>query len=65
MQLTSVIFLFLFLPLSLPLTLFLPKAHRRLSLSLLSILLYVLANLNNFWGMLHIGFLVCFTVLIA
>lgn len=65
MQLTSIVFLFLFLPLSLPLTLFLPKAYRRLSLSLLSILWYVLANLSNLWGILHIGVLVCFAVLIA
>ena len=65
MQLTSVVFLFLFLPLSLPLAFFSPKAHRRLVLSLLSILWYVLANLNNLWGMLQIGLLVFFTVLIA
>lgn len=65
MQLTSVAFLFLFLPISLPLVFFLPKAYRRLSLSLLSILWYVLANLNNLWGTLHIGVLVFFAVLIA
>lgn len=65
MQLTSVIFLFLFLPLSLPLVLLLPKRYRRLSLSLLSILLYVLANFGNPWGMLQIGALVCLAVLIA
>lgn len=65
MQLTSIAFLFLFLPLSLPLILFLPKAYRRLSLSLLSILWYVLANFNNLWGILQIGALVFLTALIA
>lgn len=65
MQLTSVAFLFLFLPLSLPLTFFLPKAYRRITLSLLSILWYVIGNSGNLWGIVHIGALVCFTVLIA
>ena len=65
MQLTSVIFLFLFLPVSLPISFFLPKAYRRLFLSLLSILWYVLTNLNNLWGILHIASLVFLAILIT
>ena len=65
MQLTSTAFLFFFLPLSLPLMLLAPKAHRRLSLSVLSILWYVLANLNHLFGIIHIVGLVALTILFA
>ncbi|MBO5327031.1 MAG: hypothetical protein J6A84_02795 [Clostridia bacterium] len=65
MQLTSAVFLFFILPLSLPLVLLLPKRYRRLALSLLSILIYVLANSGNPWGILQIGALVCLTVTLA
>ncbi len=65
MQLTSSVFLFFFLPLSLPPILFLPKAYRRLSLSFLSVLWYVLANSNHLLGILHILGLVALAILFA
>ena len=65
MQLIGPAFLFLFLPLSLPLIFLLPKAHRRLGLSFLSIIWYLLANLNNLTGLAHVAVLVFFSVVMA
>lgn len=65
MQLTSPAFLFLFFPLSLPLVLLLPKRHRRLSLSLLSLLFWVIANRGNLTGLIHILLLICFGTIMA
>ncbi|MBE6702977.1 MAG: hypothetical protein E7585_06165 [Ruminococcaceae bacterium] len=65
MQLTSPFFLFLFFPLSLPLVLLLPKTVRRLSLSLISILWYVLANVQNPQGLVHVALLIFFATVLA
>lgn len=65
MQLTGPTFLFLFLPLSLLLVLLLPKAHRRIALSLLSMLWYILAGRDNPMGLAHIALLVFFSVIMA
>lgn len=65
MQLTGPAFLFLFLPLSLLVVFLIPKAHRRMGLSLLSVLWYVLANADNLIGLAHIAVLVFFTVLMV
>lgn len=65
MQLTGPAFLFLFLPLSLLIVFLLPKAYRRLCLSLLSVLWYIAANANNSTGLIHIALLVSFSVVMA
>ena len=65
MQLTSPTFLFLFLPLSLPLVLLIPPRHRRLSLSLLSLLFLTVVNRGNLTGLIHILLLVCFGTVTA
>lgn len=62
MQLTSPAFLFLFLPLSLPAVLLVPKRYRRLSLSLLSVLFFAIANRGNLPGLIHLVILVFFGV---
>lgn len=65
MQLVGHAFLFLFLPISFPLVFFLPVAHRRIGLSFLSIIWYVLANANNLTGLAHVAVLVFFSVIMA
>ena len=58
MQLTGPLFLYLFFPLSLLLLPFCPARYRKLSLTLLSLLWYLLANLGSPFGMLQIGALI-------
>lgn len=65
MQLTSPFFLFIFFPLSLPLVLLLPKGIRRISLSLLSILWYVLANYDHPLGVAHVALIVFLAVILV
>ena len=65
MQLTGPAFLFLFLPLSLLLVFLLPKGHRRIGLSFLSIIWYILANADNLTGLAHVAVLVFFSVIMA
>ena len=65
MQLTSPFFLFLFFPISLPLVLLLPKAARRISLSLISVLWFVLANVRNPLGLAHVALLIFFATILA
>ena len=65
MQLTAPFFLFIFFPLSLPLVLLLPKGTRRLTLSLLSILWYVLANIRNPGGIAYVSLIVFLSVMLV
>lgn len=65
MQLTGPAFLFLFLPISLLIVFLLPRAHRRICLSLLSVFWYVVANIANPTGLAHVALVVFFSVIMA
>ncbi len=67
MQISSPLFLFLFLPLTLPILPLCPKRHRKAAMALISVAFFLLANLQNPWGLLPVGtvlLLVCLLVCI-
>lgn len=65
MQLTGPLFLFLLLPASLLLLLLLPVRYRRHALSCFSLLWYVLVNLSNPVGLIHVLLLVTVALLMV
>lgn len=65
MQLTGPLFLFVFFPLSLLFLPFCPPKHRKLALTLLSVLWYVLANLSAPAALLQIFAVVALCTLLA
>ena len=65
MQLTGALFLFLFFPLSFLAVLPVPARARPIAFTLLSTLWYVLANLQNPWGIATVAALVLFAVLLS
>lgn len=65
MQLTGPLFLFVFLPLSFLPLLLLKQPQRRLALSFLSLLFFIVVNRNHPMGMIHIALLLFFVTVLA
>ncbi|MBQ8342370.1 MAG: hypothetical protein IJY22_08385 [Clostridia bacterium] len=65
MQLTGPLFLFILLPLSLCVLHFFPLRHRRMALSLFSVIWYVLINYGNLSGLLHVALLILSALLLV